>query len=81
MLTVGAGFFDTTNVEFRLTDPDSSLATNSTLNAVTVLLPISLRVGVPVKVRVPSSSESQLGASDRVYVMGRSEEKVEIENV
>jgi hypothetical protein len=66
MRITGAGFLDITNVEFKLTDPDWSLAVSSKSTTVIVPAPISLIVGIPENVRVLLFRKSQLGASDRV---------------
>ena len=81
MLIMGAGSLEMTSVAFRVVEPVLSLAINSIGTPVTVSLPASLVEGVPDKVRLLLSSDNQVGALDREYCIGRSDEKVESENV
>jgi hypothetical protein len=62
-------------------EPDESLAVMSMETPVTPPAPAALMDGVPDKVRVLLSRDSQLGPLRSVYVIGRVDEKVEIENV
>ena len=81
ILTTGAGFLETTSVEFCVIDPDESLAVMSMATPVTAPVSASSVAGVPNKVRELLSRDSQLGPLESVYVIGSVDEKVEIEKV
>jgi len=81
MLTIGAGFLDITSVAFCVIEPDESLAVMYIATPVTIPALASSLEGVPDKVRVLLSSDSQLGPLESVYVIGRVDEKVETEKV
>ena len=79
MLTTGAGFLETTSVAYSVIEPDESLAVISIETPVTAPVPASAMDGVPNKVRVLLSRDSQLGPLERLYVIGSVDEKVEVE--
>ncbi len=79
MLTTGTGFLEITSVAYSVTEPEESLAVMSIEIPVTAPILASARDGVPNKVRVLLSSDSQLGPFERLYVIGSVDEKVEIE--
>jgi hypothetical protein len=81
MLTTGAGLLEITSVAFCVIEPDESLAVMYMETPVTTPVPASSMEGVPDKVRVLLSRDSQLGPLESVYTMGRVDEKVEIEKV
>lgn len=81
MLTTGAGFLEIINVAYFVIEPEESLAVISIEIPVTAPIPASAMDGVPYKVRVLLSRDSQLGPLESVYTMGRVDEKVEIEKV
>ena len=81
ILIIGVGFFETTRVALCIIDPKESLAMIAIANPVTISAPTSFEVGVPDRVRLLLSRDNHLGPAERVYVIGRVDEKVEDENV
>jgi hypothetical protein len=79
-LATGAGFLEITNVAFSVIEPDESPAVISIENPVISSVPASSIVGVPDKVRVLLSRDSQRGPLESMYVIGSVDEKVEVEN-
>ena len=65
LLTIGAGFVETINVALRVLDPEESVAVKPIGIPVTASVPTSLLEGVPDRVRVLLSRESQLGPLDK----------------
>jgi hypothetical protein len=65
LLRIGAGFLETTNVALRVLDPEESVAVKPIGIPATASVPTSAVEGVPDRVRVLLSRESQLGPLDK----------------
>jgi hypothetical protein len=72
---------DTTNVAFIVVDPVESAAERVIGTPVIVSVPTSFAKGVPDKVLDELSKESHPGPLERIYEIGRVDEKVEFEKV
>jgi hypothetical protein len=81
MAITGAGFIEMTIVALRVIDPEESVAVRPIATPVITPGPASLVEGVPDSVRLRPSKTNQLGPVDKLYVMGKDEEKVELGNV
>jgi hypothetical protein len=81
MAITGAGFFETTIVALRVIDPKESVAVRPIATPVRTPGLTSPVDGVPDNVRPGLSKINQLGPVDKLYVMGKDEEKVELGNV
>jgi len=81
MIMTGAGFFETARVALRVIDPEESVAVRLMAVPVTTPGPTSAADGVPDSVREVLSNNSQIGPLDKLYVIGKAEEKVELGKV
>lgn len=66
MLTTGAGLLETARVAFSVIDPDESVAVRPMASSATAPVLTSAVDGVPDKVRVVLSSNSQFGSLDNL---------------